>query len=146
MSQPGEMSAVLHKHGSNAEKLILQEKSQACFVASKSLEEFLAPSVRNMRLYLLLFSIELQFKRMLLGDGVPVKDLKDKFNHHLEKLYTDCLLRNLIVEDSHIENIFKKYNASYGKDLRYYVGIEDLFGSSISNESFVSLKEFYLKK
>ncbi len=141
------MSGVLHEHGNNAKALVYKEKSDACFLASKTLEKVLMPSVKNIRLYLLLFSIELRLKGMLLVDGVSIKDLKDKkkFGHNLVELYNNCLDKKLIESDESVKSLFQKYNEDYGNELRYYVGLEDVFGLSICNESFAVLETFYLK-
>lgn len=102
------------------------------------------PSIRNIRLYLLLFSIELQFKRILLSSGVLIIDLEDrkKFGHQLTKLYAKCLEMILVEKNYPIISLFEKYNKLYGKHLRYYAGLEDLFGSPISDDDFSLLREF----
>lgn len=139
-----ELSGTLRKHGTNPEQLVFGEKSDAIFHASESLTGSNTPSIRNIRLYLLLFSIELQFKRILLSSGVSIIDLGDrkKFGHQLTKLYAKCLKKILVEKNDTIKNLFGKYNKLYGKDLRYYAGLEDLFGSRISDDDFSLLREF----
>lgn len=139
-----EFSGTLRKHNTNPEQLVFTEKSDAIFHASESLAGSNMPSIRNIRLYLLLFSIELQFKRILLSSGVLIIDLEDrkKFGHQLTKLYAKCLEMILVEKNYPIISLFEKYNKLYGKHLRYYAGLEDLFGSPISDDDFSLLREF----
>jgi hypothetical protein len=138
------MSASLSKDGTNPEQLVYDEKSLAILHASKSLEGNFPPSIRNTRLYLLFFSIELQFKKILLSHGVPGKDLRnrDKFGHNLRRLYEKLLEYRTTSKIDSIMNLFIKYEKQYANDLRYYAGLQDIFAAEISDDEFLELETF----
>lgn len=138
----GQLSGKLRKHGTNAEQLIYSEKSLAFFSASRALIGIDMPSIRNVRLYLLFFSIELQLKKILLSDGMSVSDTKNNYKHQIIELYNECLNRSLIIDTASVKNLFDKYKDIYANHLRYYAGLQDVFGTSIKDDEFTALEMF----
>lgn len=147
--------------GKNPAKVALQEKAEASFKCGRALVITGLPSVKRLGFYLTLFAIELSLKRLIIGHD-RFKGTKDsqvryvftnKVNndifgdsgHNLVSMYDFASKEKIIHTSENDRLVIAQNNNEYIKsDLRYYAGINDIFGTGINHKSYNVLKDFYL--
>lgn len=162
MNNPGNLQGVGRPHGKNPAKLALQEKADASFACGVRLLESKVPSIERFGLYLVLFSIELSLKRIIIDHDrfkeITNKDVaasltddknKDIFGpkgHNIVSMYDFAQTEKLINSNNSARLLLAQNNDEYmSSDFRYYVGLKDMLGQTISPANTKVLKSFYLQ-
>jgi hypothetical protein len=150
-------TATRPKNSVNDIKFVFSEKAKASYDCFKHLIKNKVPSVKNMGLYLLLFAIELNLKRILLNKSkITLEELKKKeFGHNLINLNQSCIAylpKNILINKISsllIKEIYEKEGKKislsvwYSTDLRYFAGLSDIFTFILSVEEVDILKKYY---